>query len=112
NTRRIQRVGALPEHTSLRALSWSDSETLLATLSKAGASRFPAHFGGGYSLTVAMSPTGDGVVMLPAPKGNPAAADWAVDALLVRSAITKPHTVIMSIGSQLFEVDTITGKPL
>src|SRR5262249_39154838 len=81
--RKIQRVGALPDHTRLRVLRWCDNETLLATVSKLGEADVPAQLAGAYSLTVAMSPAGDGVVMLPTPKGRPTDAHYAMHARMV-----------------------------
>jgi dipeptidyl aminopeptidase/acylaminoacyl peptidase len=90
NAHRIQRLGALPEGATVRALTWSDDETLLATL-------VGARVANRYALTIAMNPTKQDAVMLPT-------------FTLLRTGIIKPHTVIMSEGTRLLEVDTITGK--
>lgn len=96
SARKVQRVEPVPAHARLRALGWSDGETLLAT------------FGEGF-LTIAMTPTGQsGAVMLPTVQGG---AFAAMRARMIRTGITKPHTVIMSMGADLLEVDTITGRP-
>jgi dipeptidyl aminopeptidase/acylaminoacyl peptidase len=110
NARRVQRIGALPERTRLRSLRWSDSETLLATLSEAGEAQVATNRAGAYFLTIALNPTGEGALMLPSSNGYATGADAAIRARMIRAQTTKPHTVIMSSGANLLEVDTITGK--
>jgi len=84
NAHRVQRLEPLPESARLQALRWNDDDTLLAT------------FTGRIAVTVAMNPTGQDVAMPP-------------KLTFVRTT-TKPHTVIMSSGTFLLKVDTITGK--
>jgi len=110
NARRIQRIGALPERTRLRSLVWSDNETLLATLSEAREPQLATDRARAYFLTLALDPTGDGAVMLPSSNGRTKGADAAIRARMIRARTTKPHTVIMSSGPLLLEVDTTTGK--
>jgi dipeptidyl aminopeptidase/acylaminoacyl peptidase len=112
NGHRVQRIGALPERTTLDALAWSDNETLLATLSEEGTADVATHLAGRYFLTVAMTPTGQGALMLPTSIGRATGAYAAMRARMVRIGTIKPHTVIMSSGVELLEVDTITGKPV
>jgi hypothetical protein len=111
NARRIQRIGALPERTRLRSLDWSDNETLLATLSEAREPQLVTNRARAYFLTLALNPTGDGAVMLPSSNGRIKGAEAAIRARMIRARTTKPHTVIMSSGAVLLEVDTTTGKP-
>ena len=110
SARRIQRMAALPERTRLRSLDWSDSETLLATVSEAGEVHLATNRARAYFLTIALNPTGEGALMLPSSNGRATGADAAIGARMIRARTTKPHTVIMSTGGALLEVDTITGK--
>jgi dipeptidyl aminopeptidase/acylaminoacyl peptidase len=110
NARRIQRMEALPEQTRLRGLLWSDNETLLATVSKAGEVQVTTHLAGAYSLTIALNPTSDGSVMLPSSIGHATGIAMTKKARMIRAHTAKPHTVIMSVGAQLLEVNTITGR--
>jgi dipeptidyl aminopeptidase/acylaminoacyl peptidase len=110
NARRIQRMAALPAQTRLRRLLWSDNETLLATVSEAGEVQVTTNLARTYSLTIALNPTSDGAVMLPSSIGHATGASAAIGARMIRAQTVKPHTVIMSIGAQLLEVDTISGK--
>ena len=65
--RKPQRIGALPDRTKLRALTWNDNETLLVTLSETAAARCysaAAFRGREYFLTIALDPNGQGALML------------------------------------------------
>jgi dipeptidyl aminopeptidase/acylaminoacyl peptidase len=110
NARRIQRMAGLPEQTRLRGLLWSDNETLLATVSEADEVQVATNRARAYFLTIALNPTGEGAVMLPSSIGHATGVAAAIQARMIRAETTKPHTVIMSSGALLFEVDTITGK--
>ena len=109
NTHRIQRIAALPERTRLRRLLWSDNETLLATESEAGEVQVATNRARTYFMTIALNPTGEGAVMLPSAIGYATGTAAARGARMVRAHTAKPHTVIMSSGPQLLEVDTTTG---
>jgi dipeptidyl aminopeptidase/acylaminoacyl peptidase len=110
NAHRDERIVALPERTRLRSLQWSDSVTLLATLSEASEVQVASHRARTSFLTIALHPTGDGAVMLPSAYGTQTGAGVAMGARLIRARMNKPHTVIMSSGDSLLEVDTVTGK--
>ena len=109
NARRIARIAALPERTALRSLQWSDGETLLATLSAALEVQV-THQVHAYSLTIALTPTGEGALMLPLSNAHTLGAYAAMSTRMIRARTTKPHTVIMSSGEDLLEVDTVSGK--
>ena len=116
--RKTQRIGALPDRTKLRALTWNDNETLLVTLSETAAARSSAQLAQEYYLTIALDPNGQGALMLPNTNGRAAGAYAAMSARIVRIATSRQHTVIMSsrIASRssrddcLIAVDTITGN--
>ncbi len=110
NLHRIARVAALPERTALHSLQWGDNETLLATLS-ATLQQPLTHQMQAYFLTIALTPTGEGALMLPSSSAQAVGAYAAMSARMIRTRTTKPHTVIMSSGEKLLEVDTISGKP-
>jgi dipeptidyl aminopeptidase/acylaminoacyl peptidase len=110
NARRVARVAALPERIRLNSLQWSDSETLLATLIETASVQVVARRAQAYSLTIALTPTGEGSLMLPSSYRRATGANVALAARMIRARTTKPHTVIMSIGDGLLEVDTTNGK--
>ena len=110
NAHRVQRIAALPDQTSLRSLLWSDSETLLATLSEDSESQGATYRARTYFITAALNPLSEGALMLPSSGGHGPGANAALKARMIRAQTTKPHTVIMSIGENLLEVDTVTGK--
>jgi dipeptidyl aminopeptidase/acylaminoacyl peptidase len=109
NAHRAARVAALPEKTALRSLQWSDSETLLATLSAALEEQV-THLVQVHSLTIALTPNGEAALTLPISNAHGIGAYAAISTRMIRARTTKPHTVIMSSGDRLLEVDTISGK--
>jgi dipeptidyl aminopeptidase/acylaminoacyl peptidase len=113
---KVRRIAAVPERAKLRVLRWSDSETLLVTLSETGEAAAATQLSREYYLTVALDPMGQGALMLPVANGRAEGARAAMAARLVRIRTTKPHTIIMSShiargnADCLLEVDTTNGK--
>jgi dipeptidyl aminopeptidase/acylaminoacyl peptidase len=93
--RKTHRVVAIPARGTLRALAWNDEDTLLAGLSDLAPTRNsrqqPRQV---FGVTAIFVDGGD--VGLP-------------QARVVRARLSRPHTVIMSRGESLLEVDTRTG---
>jgi|HubBroStandDraft_1064217.scaffolds.fasta_scaffold19020_1 dipeptidyl aminopeptidase/acylaminoacyl peptidase len=110
NARRIARIAALPERTALRSLQWSDGETLLATLRATLEAQAAARPVQAYFLTIALTPTGEGALILPSSNARAMGAYTAMSTRMIRARTTKPHTVIMSSGDGLLEVDSSSGK--
>jgi dipeptidyl aminopeptidase/acylaminoacyl peptidase len=110
NAGRTQRVEPLPERAGLHSLQWSDNDTLLATVGEANDAPVATSRARLYYLTLALNATGEGAVVLPSAVGRAAGLAAGIRARLIRSQTTKPHTVIMSTGAELLEVDTTTGK--
>jgi dipeptidyl aminopeptidase/acylaminoacyl peptidase len=107
---RVQRDEPLPERMRLRSLYWSDNETLLATLSESGEVKVPTNRAGSYAVTIALNPAGEGARILPTMAGHPTNISIAMRARMIRVLTNKPHTVIMSTGSALLEVNTVTSQ--
>jgi dipeptidyl aminopeptidase/acylaminoacyl peptidase len=96
--RKAHRIASIPERGKLRALTWNDNDTLLATLSEAVQAN-PRQQMHEFFVTTAIFVDG-GETVLPL-------------ARMIRTRTSKPHTVIMASsglsGSYLNEVDTRTG---
>lgn len=117
NAHKLQRVAALPVQAKLRNLEWNDSETLLVLLSETAEARSDSQLSREYFITAALGATGEGAQMIPASNGGATGTNPAATARIVRSGITKPHTVIMASrllcrnGAEcLVAVDTTNGK--
>jgi dipeptidyl aminopeptidase/acylaminoacyl peptidase len=110
NARRTARIAALPERTALRSLQWSDSETLLATVYATQEAQARTHPVQAYFLTIALTPTGEGALILPSSNTRAMGAYTAMSTRMIRARTTKPHTVIMSSVYDLLEVDSSSGK--
>jgi dipeptidyl aminopeptidase/acylaminoacyl peptidase len=117
NAHKLQRVAALPMQAKLRNLEWNDTETLLVLLSETAEARSDSQLSREYFITAALDATGEGAQMIPASNGGATGANPAATARIVRSGITKPHTVMMASrllcrnGAEcLVAVDTTNGK--
>lgn len=115
--RKSQRILALPERAKLRGLTWNDSQTLLITLSVTSESPQGAQRSREYFLTTACDVGGGEERMLPTTSARGKGIPPSVEARLIRSRTTKPHTVIMSSNfvchdgaNCLLEVDTTSGQ--
>ena len=114
--RKSLRILALPAHLELRALAWSDDQTLLITFSAIAESQDASKTSREYWVHMAYGASGGEGRMLPAVSGKARGAAAASQASLVRVS-SKPHTVIMSSYSCyggsgcLLAVDTATGEP-
>ena len=112
--RKAQRILAVPEQTKLRSLVWSDTETLLISVSQTIQQFRGIDAPAEVVRTIAQDVGGgNGRMLLWDPKDGPVPPNGGV----VASHITKPKTVIMwtfrrcpNRGSCLMEVDTRTGK--
>jgi dipeptidyl aminopeptidase/acylaminoacyl peptidase len=113
--RKIQRILAVPEQVKIRNLRWSDSETLIVTLSETTESKNSNDPSRENFRTIAADVSGGASRLLPVRaasalnyrKGN------VVLAGLVSTRTLNPHTVIMATGDVcncLLKVDTRTGK--
>jgi dipeptidyl aminopeptidase/acylaminoacyl peptidase len=114
--RKRQRILAVPERTKVRALVWSDNQTLLTVLSQTSEAISRNQVSREYFVTVAHDVGGGDGRMLPT-SGVGKHAEAAVLARIINARPRKPGTVIMSSVAQchngancLIEVETATGK--
>jgi dipeptidyl aminopeptidase/acylaminoacyl peptidase len=110
--RKVQRILSAPENTKLRGILWSDSETLLIFVSQTKESKIATNASKEYYRTIAENVSGGDGRMLPMNPSKTAPTGRLNDqmlASLVSARGSKPHTVIMSTGCCLLEVDTQTG---
>src|SRR5262249_7522207 len=110
-TRKVQRVLAAPELVKLRDMAWSDSDTLLVSLSQTRLSESQRHASREYFKIIALDATGGATRMLPI--DNATSKPVGLDAQMILTHSAKPHTAIMAVemrtGNTLIAVDTRTG---
>jgi dipeptidyl aminopeptidase/acylaminoacyl peptidase len=109
--RKVQRIMAAPELVKLRRMVWSDSDTLLVTLSETKLSESQRHASREYFKIIAFDAAGGPTRMLPIDTRPSKPVGLEAQMLLTHSGT--PHTAIMAIqmrdGNCLIAVDTHTG---
>lgn len=115
--RKSLRILALPANLKLNALRWVDDETLLVSFSETREAQSASQTSREYFVNIAYDASGGEGRMLPTASGKARGVAAAAQATLVRTHVSKPHTVIMSShgcyggSSCLLSVDTATGEP-
>jgi dipeptidyl aminopeptidase/acylaminoacyl peptidase len=115
DARKPLRILALPPQLKLRQLAWNDGETLLVSFSATAETRVSSQVSREFFVTIAYDASGGEGRFLPSASGKERGALAAARSGLVRTRVSKPHTVIMEsfdackgVGC-LIEVDTATG---
>jgi dipeptidyl aminopeptidase/acylaminoacyl peptidase len=114
--RKELRSVALSENMKARSLVWNDNETLVIGFSETQTAELATQRSREYFVNIAYDASGGKSRLLPYTSGDKSSAWAAARASIVRTRLSKPHTIIMStrvcrnyVGC-VFEVDTNTGE--